>query len=122
MKPRQDWLADAAQRQRNIDPIQRILNGARFHGSLIKGGRTLTAFQRVAAMVVGMLSLFSGCYFLAPAVNALKNHAPGSDLWLVLLQAALATPLLWIGFKIMSNAALNEPAAKKPVLGLKKKF
>ena len=122
MKQRPDWLAEAVQRQRNIDPIQRIPNAARFQGELIKGDRKLTPFQRVAAVSLGMLSLLVACVMIAQLVRKILHPTSISDTVEPLVFGASGVVSLYFSFRITLNAVINEPSTKKTPLGLKKKI
>lgn len=53
MLTREQWERQLWQRQRNIDPMAQIPNGAYFQGTLINGSMRLNGFQRFGAAVLG---------------------------------------------------------------------
>ena len=121
MKSREQWLAELQQRQSNIDPIKRIPNGALFQGTLIKGGRDLTPFQRLAAVVMGMSIMFGGCYFVADSIGLFLKKAASTDVTFSLISGGFAVLFIGLGFKITLNALVTKPATKQTP-GLKKKY
>ncbi len=121
VKSREQWLAEIQQRQSNIDPIKRIPNSALFQGTLIKGGRVLTPFQRLAAAVMGILIMFGGCYGVADSIGLFLRKATTTDVLASLISGGFAALLVGLGFKITLNALVTKAAAKQP-LGLKKKY
>ena len=121
MKSREQWLAEIQQRQSNIDPMKRIPNGALFQGTLIKGGRVLTPFQRLAAVAIGMLIMSGGCYFVADSIGLFLRKATTTDIPESLISGGFAALAIGLGFKITLNALVTKPAAKQ-TLGLKKKY
>jgi cytochrome c biogenesis protein CcdA len=100
--------------------MKRIPNGALFQGTLIKGGRALTPFQRLAAAVMGMLIMFGGCYFVADSIGQFLRKATPTDVPMSLISGGFAALFIGLGFKITLNAFVAKPAAKQ-TLGLKKK-
>jgi hypothetical protein len=105
----QEWIDELTRRQDNIDPIRRIPNGALFQGTLIKGSLRLNKPQRIGAFLLGSFSLALGCLSLAHLIAAIRaDNLQGNS-----LAEALFTPLsLWFGWRIVMNAALNNP--KRP--------
>ena len=106
MQSKEDWIAELARRQDNIDPIRRIPNGALFQGTLINGTQQLNKVQRFGAVMLGLFSLGFGCSSLARVVAELRSWALGYDT----LGLGIFGPFsLWAGWKITMNAIVNKP-------------
>ena len=113
MKSREDWLAEVEQRQRNIDPMGRIPNVASFQGTLIKGDRTLTPFQRIAALAFGTSSLMTGAFLIAQFLNLAKQKPSFISLVEPFFFALFSCLGIWFGFQIVRNAWVNKGVPRK---------
>jgi len=113
MKSREEWLAEVEQRQRNVDPMGRIPNVANFEGTLIRGDRKLTPFQRFAALVFGASSVITGAFLIAQFVYMAKQKTPALDLVDPFLFALVSCLGLWFGFRIVRNAWVNKGIHRK---------
>lgn len=106
MKSKQEWMDEFARRQDNIDPIRRIPNVALFQGTLIKGNSRLNKFQRIGAVVLGVMGVMFGCFLLLGGMLAIKSRNFANPL----LPALVLSPLsLWFSLRILKNALLNDP-------------
>ncbi len=109
MDPREEWIRELERRQDNIDPIRRIPNGALFQGRLINGNLNLNRVQRAGAVFLGSCSVLTGIFF---AFTAIVNFRSGLAAELGFI---LYTPLsLWIGWKMIRNAVVNDPEKVRP--------
>ena len=113
MKSREEWLAEVEQRQRNIDPMGRIPNVASFQGTLIRGDRKLTPFQRFAALAFGAPSLIFGALLIAQFVYVAKQKLPVLDLVEPFFLALVGCLGLWFGLRIVRNAWVNKGVHRK---------
>jgi hypothetical protein len=105
-KSREEWMEELRRRQDNIDPIQRIANGASFQGSLVNGSLPLNKTQRVGALIIGVFSLTIGCVGLAELAAALESWRTGSTD----VSLSIFSPIaLWVGWKTTTNAIINNP-------------
>jgi hypothetical protein len=77
MQSKEDWIAELARRQDNIDPIRRIPNGALFQGTLINGTQHLNKVQRIGTVIMGLFSLAFGCSSVVRIVAELRSWSPG---------------------------------------------
>ena len=106
MQSKEDWMAELARRQDNIDPIRRIPNGALFQGTLINGSLRLNKVQRFGALIMGVFSLAFGCSSVVRVVAELRSWTLGYET----LSFVIFGPFsLWAGWKITMNAIVNKP-------------
>jgi hypothetical protein len=106
IKSREEWMEEIRRRQDNIDPIRRIPNGALFQGNLINGTLRLNKAQRAGALFIGLSSLAFGCGYLVHLASALLAWSfDAGDLY-----GLIFGPFsLWMGWKITTNALMNDP-------------
>ena len=110
MEPRDKWIDELVRRQDNVDPIRRIPNGALFEGTLIRGNLRLNKFQRFGAIFVGCTGFVFGCFILVRVIAAIRSH----DFSDPALPGALLMPLsFWFAWRIVKNAWINDPRAKR---------
>ena len=110
MQSKEDWIAELARRQDNIDPIRRIPNGALFQGTLINGTQHLNNVQRIGAVIMGLSGLAFGCSGVVRIVAELRSWSLGYDT----VGLCIFSPFsLWVGWKITSNAIVNKPKNRR---------
>ena len=111
MQSKEDWMAELARRQDNIDPIRRIPNGALFHGTLINGSQHLNKVQRFGAMILGLFNLAFGCFSVARIVPEVRSWSLSYD---GIAWGIFGPFSLWVGWKITMNAIVNKPKNRQP--------
>lgn len=99
------WERHVARLQQNVDPLHSAINEGQFLGFLLKGGKRLTATQRIGALLLGFLPLAAGLMVIYSVAHQPDSY--GNPLVSLIANGAcflVGVGLARVGFRICVNA------------------
>ncbi len=111
--------AEAAFRQSNVLPLDYAMNEGRFYGLLMRGGRPLTAVQRIGFVLIAIMLCVPGFFVALAAVPRWRYFIRGGVLGggVPMLYLPLAALIFLAGIRVIWVALRpsRKPKANRPI-------